>query len=224
MTSAAKYNQAQLDAGKLTAEHVSELVQFWQRGHGLDDDRKAGPRTIASIDDALGITPELPALRCWPMRKLRDGRTPHITSGFRNPSRLNHSGADIMYARKAGDPAMAIGDGGRTASWWVPEGTPAIAIAEGNVESASKTPTGWRVWVRHDGGYATGYFHLTQLFVSLGDRVSMAEALGIVGDNPVDNDPDHLHLELAIGDLDNLAANRRDPAIILNGAAFLEAK
>ncbi len=221
MTSAGDYNRKQLDAGKLTVDHVSKLVEFWQTGHGLDDDAKAGPNTIASIDHALGVVPGLPVARCWPLRKLADGRLPTITSGFRNPERKNHSGADIMFRYQPGDPPMKVGDSGRERNWWVPEDTHAVAVADGKVEIAGKTSTGWRVWIRHTGGYASGCFHLTQLFVQPGDNVTMGEALGVVGDNPIDTDPDHLHFELVIGDLDNRVANLRDPMLLLKGAEIL---
>lgn len=223
MTAAGDYNKKQLAAGKLTAEHVAMLVRFWQRERGLDDDGKAGQQTIASLDAEFGSdVPALPAERCWPIRRLTDGRQPHVTSHFRNPERVNHAGADIMYRYEAGDPATRVGDSGRTSKWWIPEGTAAIAVADGTIEHAGKTSTGWRVWVRH-GDYATGYFHLTKIFVAPGDTVALGDPLGIIGDNPIDTDPDHLHFELVLGSLDNLAANRRDPMLLLKGAPMLEA-
>lgn len=47
------YNAAQLAAGRLTAEHIAELVRAWQSAHGLTVDGLAGPRTIASLDASL---------------------------------------------------------------------------------------------------------------------------------------------------------------------------
>lgn len=49
MTSAAEYNAAQLASGALAVDQVTELVRFWQLGHGLEADGKAGPNTLASI-------------------------------------------------------------------------------------------------------------------------------------------------------------------------------
>jgi hypothetical protein len=46
------YNAAQLAAGALTTDHVTELVRHWQAGHGLTADGMAGPRTIASLAPA----------------------------------------------------------------------------------------------------------------------------------------------------------------------------
>lgn len=49
----ADYNAAQLAAGRLTPEHLAELVRAWQAARGLIVDGLAGPRTIASLDAAL---------------------------------------------------------------------------------------------------------------------------------------------------------------------------
>lgn len=49
MTTAREYNEHQLDDQRLTFDHITELVRYWQRGHGLEPDGKAGPLTIASI-------------------------------------------------------------------------------------------------------------------------------------------------------------------------------
>lgn len=47
------YNASQLASGALTANHVTDLVRYWQAGHGLTADGMAGPRTIASLDLAV---------------------------------------------------------------------------------------------------------------------------------------------------------------------------
>lgn len=56
-TGAAAYNTAQLAAGNLTAEHVTELVRFWQSQHGLTADGMAGPLTLASLDASIAARP-----------------------------------------------------------------------------------------------------------------------------------------------------------------------
>lgn len=63
---AAAFNAKQLSTGKLTVEHVTELVEYWQQGHGLAVDGLAGDReTIPSINWELDKTqsdlPEVPA-------------------------------------------------------------------------------------------------------------------------------------------------------------------
>lgn len=49
----ADYNAAQLAAGRLTPEHLAELVRAWQSARGLTVDGMAGPRTIASLDATI---------------------------------------------------------------------------------------------------------------------------------------------------------------------------
>lgn len=49
MTTPSAYNAAQIASGALTADHITELVRYWQAGHGLTVDGLAGPRTIASL-------------------------------------------------------------------------------------------------------------------------------------------------------------------------------
>ena len=60
---AIEYNAGQLAAGKLTAEHVTELVRFWQAEHGLKPDGMAGPVTIASLGHQRFLSCPLPVLR-----------------------------------------------------------------------------------------------------------------------------------------------------------------
>ncbi len=81
--------------------------------------------------------------------------------------------------------------------WVVPTGTLAIAAAAGVVQLAGDSATGHRVWVDHGNGYRTGYFHLLDLRVVVGARVVAGAALGLVGDNPADNDGRHLHFEVS---------------------------
>jgi hypothetical protein len=45
-----QYNLKELEAGRLTAGQIVEMVAFWQQGHGLPVDGKAGERTRASIE------------------------------------------------------------------------------------------------------------------------------------------------------------------------------
>lgn len=221
MSAADDYNARQLAAGLLKPAHISKLVENWQRARSLDVDGKAGAKTLRDLESLMPmvINPQ----RVWPLRRLTDGRKPYITSAFRNPDRPLHSGVDIMFARKADDPPMKIGDGGRTAKWWIPENTLAIACLPGVVEWAGATATGFRCWIRDESGIALGYFHLRTMNVKAGDRVDLAQPLGIVSDNPKDHDPDHLHFEAARGSLDDLVHNRIDPMLVLEGATYLEA-
>lgn len=226
MNDADDYNRSRLDAQALLPQHVTELVRHWQATHGLDVDGKAGPRTVAAIDAATSArtsaTP-FPAQRCYPLRALADGRLPMVTSGFhtRNPSRPTHNGCDLFYQYRAGDPPMKDGDHGRAGRWWIPDNTMAVACAAGRVVLAGSSPTGYRVWIDHGQGWHVGYFHLTRLEVHVGDVVEMGTPVGIVGDNPVDNDARHLHFELYFGELSAYPKGCRDPEIWLLGSAVL---
>lgn len=200
MTSPADYNAAQLAAGTLTAEHVTKLVSYWQAMHQLVEDGMAGPRTIASI-----VTAGRPApfLAC-PLPTLVDGRKAQVTSEFRPPDRPNHDGVDWFYSWRPGDKPDFVGDKGcagknadGTPRWVVPTGTLAIAAAAGRVTLAGNSPTGYRIWIDHGNGLRTGYFHLLDCRVLVGTFVPVGHPLGLVGDNPADNDGRHLHFELS---------------------------
>lgn len=170
-----------------------------------------------------GLT--LPFHRCYPLRALPDGRKPTITSrhAIHNASRSTHYGVDLFYKWQAGDAAMKVGDGGRTAKWFIPERTMAVAPADGLVELAGNSRTGHRVWIRHAGGLLTGGFHMTELAVRPGDAVKAGDPIGTVGDNPVDNDARHLHWEVYSGTLANYPKGTVDPERFLKGASVLPA-
>lgn len=167
----------------------------------------------------------LPARRCYPLRALADRRKPTITSRhfLNNRERKNHNGVDFFYAWQAGDAAMRIGDGGRTARWFIPDRTLAIAPADGIITLAGQSRTGHRVWIQHAGGLYTGGFHMTEIVVKAGDAVKMGDPIGVVGDNPVDNDARHLHWELYSGDLNKYPRGTVDPERFLKGAIVLPA-
>lgn len=55
MSAASEYNAARLLSGELSIDHVTELVKYWQHGHGLDVDGKAGPVTVASLPRTLAV-------------------------------------------------------------------------------------------------------------------------------------------------------------------------
>lgn len=229
MSSAADYIRAELAAGRLTAEHVEELVRDYQRAHGLTVDGKPGPATRGELDTAIALRSgprPFPTNRAWPLKVLPDGRRPTITSGhfLRNPDRKNHNGVDLFYRYVPGsDPNTKVGDGGRTSNdkWWIPDDTMAIAAVPGVVELAGNSRTGWRVWIDAGDGWHVGYFHLTRIEVKPGDRVELGDPIGIVGDNPVDTDARHLHFEIYYGDLATYPRGTRDPQPILEAAPLL---
>lgn len=210
-------------------------VRALQADRGLAVDGIVGPKTwsvvlaptaasSATVTMQSGLV--LPVQRCYPLRALPDGRRPQVTSrhAIHNPSRPTHRGVDLFYPWREGDPPMKIGDGGRTAKWIIPPGTIAIAAAAGEVEIAGTSRTGWRCWIRHEGGLATGGFHLRDVRVAIGEPVELGQDLGEVGDNPVDHDAVHLHWEVYKGKLGAYPAGTCDPEIWLRGATVLPAK
>lgn len=199
------------------------MAELWRRASA-----PAEPAPATIVQGGL----VLPVERCYPLRALADSRTPTITSRHKihNPSRPTHYGVDFFYRYQVGDPPMRIGDGGRTSKWWIPPGTLALAAAAGVVELAGDSSTGHRVWIRHAGGLATGYFHLRYLSVGEGDRVELGQPLGEVGDNPNDKgDAAHLHWEvyrglvIRKGAVVGYPSGTCDPEVWLRGAKLLAA-
>lgn len=203
----AEYNARQLTTGVLTAEHVSELVRFWQAGHKpLEVDGMAGNKTIETVDSAITARhpPEVGPFLACPLPALPDGRRASITSGFRPPDRANHDGCDWFYVWRRGDVPDFAGDHGceghnadGTPKWVVPIGVCALAAAAGVVSSASNSSTGWYAWIDHGNGLRSGYFHLLDVRVRAGQHVEPGAELGLVGDNPSDTDGRHLHFEVS---------------------------
>jgi murein DD-endopeptidase MepM/ murein hydrolase activator NlpD len=209
---ATDYVQAELTAGRLTATHIVELVEHFQDSYGLKVDGMPGPDTRKLIDRIQsanrGVTAQ-PLTLSSPMPVLSDGRKAVITSGFHteNPSRPNHNGVDFFYPWHVGDQPDFVGDkgcAGRTSAgfpkWGVPYGTSAVAACGGKVTVAGNSPTGFRCWVDHGNGWRTGYFHLLDLAVHIGDTVKTGDRLGLIGDSPRGSDGRHLHFEVSPSD------------------------
>lgn len=91
-----------------------------------------------------------------------------------------------------------------------PMGTTVTAAAAGTVISA-----GWYggygnyILIDHGGGMATGYGHLSQIFVSNGQQVQKGQAIGAVGSTGHSTGP-HLHFEV------RLHGKTTDPAAYLH--------
>lgn len=218
---AAEYNARQYSDDELTDNMLVELVEFWQRAHGLAVDGYAGPHTLASLREKVGSLEKF-----YPLLLLSDGRGPIMTSGFytENPSRIDHGGADFFYRWEDGDPLVEVGDGGAVAKngvrrWWYPEGAHAVAAADGIIQKAGNTKTGYRVWIDHGNGERTGYFHMASCMVEVGQAVAAGLALGLVGDNPNGHDGKHLHFEVSPVD----RYSPQNPRLWLKGATYLDA-
>jgi len=180
----------------MTPEQVTILVRHWQATHGLVADGIVGPLTLASIDGARRFLSN-------PLPVLADGRRAQVTSEFRPADRPNHNGVDLFYRWAPGDEPNFVGDRGAVGvvdghpKWVVPTGTLAVAAAAGRVQLAGNSATGYRVWIDHGNGMRTGYFHLLDTRVAIGQVVIVGMPLGLVGDNPADHDGRHLHWELS---------------------------
>ncbi len=91
-----------------------------------------------------------------------------------------------------------------------PTGTTVTAASSGTVISA-----GWYggygnyILIDHGGGMATGYGHLSQIFVSAGQQVQKGQAIGAVGSTGMSTGP-HLHFEV------RLNGKPTDPAAYLH--------
>jgi murein DD-endopeptidase MepM/ murein hydrolase activator NlpD len=63
-----------------------------------------------------------------------------------------------------------------------PRGTPVRSVGSGVVQRASyKGPNGNYVKIRHNGTYTSGYLHLSDIAVALGETVDQGETIGYVG-------------------------------------------
>lgn len=208
MTTAADYNHAEVISGRLTMDEIAELVRFFQAANGLAVDGKAGPLTQAAIDKLLPAPAPSPdhavKFLANPLPILEGRKPAQITSGFGPRGGKQHNGVDLFYEWKENDRPDFVGDkGGATKradgkpKWVVPYGISAIAAAPGRVQIAGNSKTGYRLWIDHGNGLRTGYFHLLDLKVAVGQDVVLGQALGLVGDNPADHDGRHLHFELS---------------------------
>jgi murein DD-endopeptidase MepM/ murein hydrolase activator NlpD len=82
---------------------------------------------------------------------------------------------------------------------WSP-GTPALATANGKVQTVAFEPNGLgnKVVVRHSYGFTTVYGHLQRAAVRAGQPVSRGQIVGYVGNTGLSTGP-HLHYEVWIG-------------------------
>ena len=154
----------------LNAQQEAELQNMIvERQRQLEAEREAARRAAGIV----GQTTTAPGVLGWPVSGT-------ITSPFgyrRNPfggGMEFHQGLDIA----------------------APMGTTVTAAAAGTIISA-----GWYggygnyILIDHGGGMATGYGHLSQIFVSAGQQVQKGQAIGAVGSTGMSTGP-HLHFEV----------------------------
>jgi murein DD-endopeptidase MepM/ murein hydrolase activator NlpD len=123
-------------------------------------------------------TPEL-----WTQPFIRP-RTSRITSTFGSGrvfnGRLSSSHGGVDFAGQPGDPVRAANRG--------------VVALVGNFFLAGNV-----VYVNHGGGVVTGYFHLTQALVAVGDTVERGQEIGLVGATGRVTGP-HLHWSARYGE------------------------
>ncbi len=79
-----------------------------------------------------------------------------------------------------------------------PTGTPVRAVGNGTVTRAGGAGGyGLLVRIRHDGGYESGYAHLSKILVRKGERVKQGQTIGKVGSTGLSTGP-HCHYELKL--------------------------
>lgn len=150
----------------------------------------------------------------YPVPNHPDGRLAQISDGFHAIGDMKyragkgHLGADIMYRKRSSSPAQHPW----SSKWYeIPPRTPALAIAEGRVIFAAKIGTGHQVRIDHGDQIATGYFHMSELLVSVGVTVAGGTPVGIVGGSPVGYGLVHLHFDLQIGAISPARVAKKDP-------------
>jgi murein DD-endopeptidase MepM/ murein hydrolase activator NlpD len=92
-----------------------------------------------------------------------------------------HRGIDLWNGR-AGDPVVAVANGVVTAAG--PDSYSGNAI---------------RVWIKHPGGWFSGYYHLSNEIVTPGQSVTAGQGIGHVGSTGWSTGP-HLHFEVHAND------------------------
>lgn len=157
--------------------HVSKV--FTKRPDSLTEARVERENEEAR---ALGRhAHDTPQLWTEPFMRPRASR---ITSGFGSGrlfnGRLSSSHGGVDFAGQPGDPVRAANRG-------------VVALVDnfflaGNV-----------VYVNHGGGVVTGYFHLTQALVAVGDTVERGQEIGLVGATGRVTGP-HLHWSARYGE------------------------
>ncbi len=79
-----------------------------------------------------------------------------------------------------------------------PTGTPVRSVGNGVVTRAGRAGGyGLLVRIRHDGGYESGYAHLSKILVRNGERVKQGQVIGKVGSTGLSTGP-HCHYELKL--------------------------
>lgn len=196
----------------------------------LADPKLPGPPRASSDDVGPAIGS---GAWVWPL-PIWQGYAPVLTDGFlswrtdASGKRIRHSGVDVMYERKnPSDQADAYPPGtpAGSARAFMPMGVPVLAVRDGVVWSAAKTPRGYAVVIDHGPPWASFYQHLDQMLVSptqrgaSKQRIRAGDVIGHVGADPTDHEGlRHLHFELWKGGSHEAAI---DPAPLMKSWTML---
>jgi peptidoglycan hydrolase-like protein with peptidoglycan-binding domain len=147
--------------------HSDRALRKFERWAGLPEDGVAGPAVIEAL--------KKPAPTC-PIALRPPLATPY-TDGFGPRGNRFHTGVDY--------PAAV--------------GTPVGAAASGRVSWAGNLGGGWGivVTIQHPDHVATMYAHLSKAVVSVGERVTVGERIGLVGQTGDATGP-HVHFEVRL--------------------------
>jgi len=97
-----------------------------------------------------------------------------------------------------GGPATSFHEG---LDFDVDEGEPVMAAADGRVAMAEPlTVRGNAILIDHGLGVHTGYWHLSEVNVAVGQQVKAGEVIGKAGSSGLSTGP-HLHWEIRIGQI-----------------------
>jgi murein DD-endopeptidase MepM/ murein hydrolase activator NlpD len=135
----------------------------------------------------------------WPLQGRITSRHATRRSYNGGPLDSHHTGVDIRAAA----------------------GTSVLAPARGRVAFADRlTRRGNCVWLDHGWGVYSGYFHLSQMMVGVGQDVEAGTAIGTVGSTGLSTGP-HLHWEVRVNgrDVDPEPWTRYDPSAVPASAA-----
>lgn len=112
---------------------------------------------------------------------------PDPTSGFV----VTRPFADLAFAEKFGPhDGLDVDNGG-------PPGDPIIAIANGTVVEQRIDDNGARiVRIQHAGKFSSGYAHMQDVFVVLGQRIKRGQQIGTLGSTGFVTGP-HLHFDIS---------------------------
>ncbi|MFN2449909.1 MAG: murein hydrolase activator EnvC [Candidatus Baltobacteraceae bacterium] len=166
-----------------TAQEAQLEALVVERQRELEAEREAARRAAGIV----GQSTSAPGVLIWPVSGT-------ITSPF-------------GYRRSPFGGGMEFHQGLDIAA---PMGTTVTAAAAGTIISA-----GWYggygnyILIDHGSGMATGYGHLSQIFVAAGQQVQKGQAIGAVGSTGMSTGP-HLHFEV------RLSGKPTDPAAYLH--------